>query len=743
MRLAGWIDASSSPCLPGAPLAPLQPLSRWSGLAKASRVTATAGTPGYPGSVCDGASTHPAADAALHAGGDGSLCDELWQRHVDMALATTTETDCDGSIPAEDDAAWADVAVPENYSSSRELSRYWGPVWYRRKLHVPPECSGRGRFELRFDAVDYLADVFVGGAHLGRHEGYFAPFAVDATDALRTAAQRGDTQCWLHVRVQDPLETAPPRSVLPLLRKRWIKGTMNHHDSRLGGLPGSHTAGWSWEMGQSRPTGGITGPVRLVRWESVRVDWAWVTATGVRVHRDGASGTGSATLRLAVLLTSDVTAASECAVTINVRGPGLPCKGDTQHVRAVLPPGPSRLDLSVAVDGASLWWEAALAELGPPALYKLSVEASAVRNRGSDAPHPHTSVFSTEFGIRSAEVEVSQRASETGDSGVRLSYRANGRKVFLRSVNYIPVQHWATVGRDFYDRDMALVKRANLHAVGMHAHVQSPLCYDATDAAGVAVHQDFPLQWAYASGSDECPEFLPTALGMASEMCLLLWNRPSVVFYCAHNEPLWIFLSNARRQPLEGGGLVLDTESASVPDALLGPSMDIDNRHLDDQLVGAIGAVDPLRFCNVGSGASDGIDVHEYHGTIGGGCVYDVGETRAPFVSEYGSSCIKASCAAEKGATSGWARQWPPTLTGVREICQQGVFGNELVQMVGSLRRYRSLAAFARATGLKSAFVAKYQTEFFRIHRDAPYSGYRWHFFVDHSFRLGLGLLDM
>ena len=59
------------------------------------------------------------------------------------------------------------------------------------------------------------------------------------------------------------------------------------------------------------------------------------------------------------------------------------------------------------------------------------------------------------------------------------------------------MQHWARLGRDFYERDMRPVRDANLHAVGLHAHVQSPRCYEAADRVGISVFQDFPLCWAY------------------------------------------------------------------------------------------------------------------------------------------------------------------------------------------------------------------------------------------------------
>jgi len=57
-------------------------------------------------------------------------------------------------------------------------------VWYWRKFDAPPHPYEAGRYLLRFDAVDYLADVWLNGVHLGSHKGGETPFVFDATSAI-------------------------------------------------------------------------------------------------------------------------------------------------------------------------------------------------------------------------------------------------------------------------------------------------------------------------------------------------------------------------------------------------------------------------------------------------------------------------------------------------------------------------------------------------------------------------------
>ncbi|UQX89183.1 hypothetical protein M6D93_04060 [Jatrophihabitans telluris] len=85
-------------------------------------------------------------------------------------------------------------------------------LWYRRTLSIAEldslECPETGRFLLHFGAVDYEADVWVGGQHLARHVGGQSPFTIDITDALDENADEHA----IVVRAQDdPADTSQPR----------------------------------------------------------------------------------------------------------------------------------------------------------------------------------------------------------------------------------------------------------------------------------------------------------------------------------------------------------------------------------------------------------------------------------------------------------------------------------------------------------------------------------------------------
>lgn len=57
-------------------------------------------------------------------------------------------------------------------------------VWYRRTFDVPHSWRGR-RVRLNFGACDWETTAWVNGRKVGRHQGGYAPFTFDITDALR------------------------------------------------------------------------------------------------------------------------------------------------------------------------------------------------------------------------------------------------------------------------------------------------------------------------------------------------------------------------------------------------------------------------------------------------------------------------------------------------------------------------------------------------------------------------------
>lgn len=74
--------------------------------------------------------------------------------------------------------------VPGDFNSQMpELKWYESTVWYKKTFTCTPDDDHR--LFIHFGAVNYIADVFLNGKKLGRHEGGFTPFQFEITNLVK------------------------------------------------------------------------------------------------------------------------------------------------------------------------------------------------------------------------------------------------------------------------------------------------------------------------------------------------------------------------------------------------------------------------------------------------------------------------------------------------------------------------------------------------------------------------------
>jgi len=76
------------------------------------------------------------------------------------------------------------IAVPASWNDQLEEGKNnLGPAWYQTRFDLPSGFKGQKVF-LRFDSVNYLADVWLNGVKLGSHEGGHLPFVFEITSPV-------------------------------------------------------------------------------------------------------------------------------------------------------------------------------------------------------------------------------------------------------------------------------------------------------------------------------------------------------------------------------------------------------------------------------------------------------------------------------------------------------------------------------------------------------------------------------
>ncbi len=127
------------------------------------------------------------------------------------------------------------------------------------------------------------------------------------------------------------------------------------------------------------------------------------------------------------------------------------------------------------------------------------------------------------------------RAVRTGLREVAMHdwiFSVNGEQLFLKGANLAPNRMDIANARPVdLRRDVELARDAGLDLLRVHGHISAPALYEAADELGMLLWQDFPLQWSYAR------DVRKRAVSQANEAVFQLGHHPSILTWCAHNEP--------------------------------------------------------------------------------------------------------------------------------------------------------------------------------------------------------------
>lgn len=636
----------------------------------------------------------------------------VWKYKADPAAAGESDS-VPWYSPSLDDSGWATMPVPSNYSiEDPSLADFYKPVWFRREFTVPENMIASS-VHIVFDGVDYFVRVWLNGDLLGDHEGYFAPFEFDVTGKLR---EGGNV---LTVKVINPYDYAISRTgsgpLLALSEKIWIKGILDFHDCRPGDSLGAAES-------QSMGTGGIWGGVSLVSSGPVRINRAYVTPE--------LSGDNSrAVVHYRIFLTNSAAGSTLVTITAVLRGDTFSMKERAVARSVLLGPGTSSVDMSVVVPNPRLWWPWDHPELGNPDLYRADISVT----EGGECSDEQ----SERFGIRSV------RMSEQGDNAY--IWTINGKRMFMRGTNIIPTEWFSRADRVFYLRDAALLKGAGITMVRVHASLH-PLLYDVFDEAGIAVYQDFPLQWEYNICDFERPNGDPTLTNnvrvikrMMAEMIYAFFNHPSIFLWNIHNEPVWAASSFIGIPVTEFPSAPCKSSPYTEGDVVRAFDGSL-NRTLDDSLFALALAVDSTRPIHKGSGFGD---THIYDGWYAGVYTDLSSIPAAAFPTEYGAQGVPYSAEEWMQAELG-PGFWPLDTPDKQRAWHFHDFqnGNQGVYIGRSQGCYTTFSTWAFASQLYQAVVNKYDVEWYRSHRYAPTGGSLQFDFQDWWPSVTWGLVD-
>ena len=309
---------------------------------------------------------------------------------------------------------------------------YHGVVWYWRTFDAVPLPYKAGRYQLRFNAVDYLADVWLNNTYLGSHEGGETPFVFDVTSAIRPANNQ------LAVRVLNPKDE-------PI--DGFLLGETPHRNKFV-----------KYTNGALSDYGGIIESVDLLLTPAVHI-------TDVFVKPDWKTG------RVPTSLTVVNTQSSPCQAHLqfSVSADSVPQIILNSNLDATLKPGENALTAEFEIRGHKLW------DIVEPNLYRLrvSVQCSAVEG---------THGVAANFGFRDFRV-------------VNGYFHLNGRRLLVKSThtgNHCPYRIVSPPEGypDMLLKDLIYAKACGFNMVRFISGVTHPWELDMCDEIGLMVYEE-------------------------------------------------------------------------------------------------------------------------------------------------------------------------------------------------------------------------------------------------------------
>ena len=352
-------------------------------------------------------------------------------------------------------------------------------------------AAGKKVARLCFEGLDTVCEIFLNGSPLGRAENCHLAYEFDVSGRLH----EGENELLLIFR----------SAVLEAKRRREACDVL---------LPAPHEGDFMflrkpaysffWDWGPKMPVSGIYKPVYVKSFDRAEI-------SGFRVRYS--------------------IAGDEVSGTVEVEAPGA--RGATAFVQI----GGARFNAKVSRGKASVPFAVVPARLwypngeGEPYLYDMEITLEDKEGLLDSRQH--------RIGFRTIELVREERRDGRGN---RFLFRVNGKEVFIRGYNWIPVD--SSISRGYgtlYPGNLDLAKAGgvNMLRVWGGGYYETDEFYRLCDERGLLVWQDGAFACAMYPDTD--PEFMALVRAELTYNIKRLRNYTSLALWCGENENHWGF----------------------------------------------------------------------------------------------------------------------------------------------------------------------------------------------------------
>ncbi|HBL76481.1 MAG TPA: beta-mannosidase [Prolixibacteraceae bacterium] len=474
-------------------------------------------------------------------------------QHIDLSTdwqlsCTDTELTDVGKLPGKSlvsvqypttvhTALYKAGVLPNPYANLNSIQYRWveEKVWYYQKSVVIP-VSAKGKLVfLNFDGVDYFSKVWINGNLLGTHEGMFGGPTIEISK---------------YAKYDEKNEI-----VLEVKAGNWGNRATNFEDlprTSTGDRDYSKRTGYNpWASGKIIKPWIISGGLgteaffSVGMWQGARIE---IVPT-FHIERPFLKTLSANTEKAVIHLSSEIfTSKNSLQLQLhpwnraqmnhpNEKGNSYIPVNENLHVQIEflsgntvafskefplkLYEGRNWLEQDIVISNPKLWNPVGL---GKPDLYR--VQLSLFRE------DEKIDQVEFDYGIRTIE-RIASAGPRTFDRWENWQFIANGKKIFIKGMNWTPIDVLLDMPEERYRWTLEAAKNMGVQLIRVWGGglLEKDCFYDICNELGIMVWQDFPI------GNQDTPEF-PQEIWEAQvvQNIFRLRNHPSLVVWCGGNE---------------------------------------------------------------------------------------------------------------------------------------------------------------------------------------------------------------
>jgi beta-mannosidase len=346
--------------------------------------------------------------------------------------------------------------IPDPYYRDNESRLQWiGEAgWvYTRTFNVPESFLKHGRVVLRCEGLDTLATISINSREIARTDNMFRTYEFPVKHLLKPGRNT------MEIRFASTIPYIESRE-----KERHLPAWKGPHDVQGGNWVRKEPCNFGWDWGHCLVTGGIWRPIRLIAYDTARLNDVHIA------QKHGKS----------VSVTLDVTVKAEATEKTIVAIAAISVShGKKTIVEGKKPLRNGRGRLSLTIDNPELWWPNGM---GKQPLYDITVSLL-------DKDGGLLDTTDRRIGLRTLRLE--RKKDRWGES---FRFKVNGIPFFAKGANWIPADTFAPrLTRDDYTRLLESAAEANMNMLRVWGGgiYEEDSFYDTCDELGICVWQDF------------------------------------------------------------------------------------------------------------------------------------------------------------------------------------------------------------------------------------------------------------